>query len=294
MTKVFERIFTDNSQYADYEEIPYLDALAYTVQEFLYTEKAKNIVCDMRMDKHIKLPDFMTLTVYFVSKSVEDFGRTAIKDYIEEMKQDRQSVLEKVEYKNDALMVSNASSELILAVLWAANLYAAVRSKSSTAKWWGNAQKILYETMKENCVYSEERFREYPNMVQTSEAVIMMRNHIEQRQTKEPISMFNKTEKPRSKKEKEEGPDKAVFYEINWHDKVRLDLLLRLMENDGADLERHGNKMKAATIMQSITGLPLQTCKNYCTNRDLNVATHSEEVLKMNTLLQSLDMKIRL
>ena len=106
--------------------------------------------------------------------------------------------------------------------------------------------------------------------------------------------MFDKTEKPRSKKEKEEGPDKAVFYEINWHDKVRLDLLLRLMENDGADLERHGNKMKAAMIMQSITGLPLQTFKNYCTNRDLNVATHSEEVLKMNTLLQSLDMKIRL
>lgn len=79
ITKVYERIFTDNSQYADYEEIPYFDTLAYTVQEFLYTEKAKNIVCDMRMDNHIKLPDFMTLTVYFVSKSAEDFGRTAIK-----------------------------------------------------------------------------------------------------------------------------------------------------------------------------------------------------------------------
>ena len=82
--------------------------------------------------------------------------------------------------------------------------------------------------------------------------------------------------------------------EIDWHDKVRLDVLLRLMVKDGADLEKHGNKMKAAKIMQSITGLPLQTCKNYCTNRDLNITIHSEEILKMNTLLQSLGMEIRL
>lgn len=86
----------------------------------------------------------------------------------------------------------------------------------------------------------------------------------------------------------------VVSEEIDWHDKVRLDVLLRLMVKDGADLEKHGNKMKAAKIMQSITGLPLQTCKNYCTNRDLNITIHSEEILKMNTLLQSLGMEIRL
>ena len=70
----------------------------------------------------------------------------------------------------------------------------------------------------------------------------------------------------------------VVSEEIDWHDKVRLDVLLRLMVKDGADLEKHGNKMKAAKIMQSITGLPLQTCKNYCTNRDLNITIHSEEI----------------
>ena len=101
---------------------------------------------------------------------------------------------------------------------------------------------------------------------------------------------------PQIEEHKDERNDEhdVVSEEIDWHDKVRLDVLLRLMEKDGANLEKHGNKMKAAKIMQSITGLPLQTCKNYCTNRDLNITTHSEEILKMNTLLQSLGMEIRL
>ena len=88
--------------------------------------------------------------------------------------------------------------------------------------------------------------------------------------------------------------DDDSIKDISLHDKVRLDLLLRLLLNDGANIDKHGNKMKAAQIMQSITGLPLQTCKNYCSNRGLNVKTHGEEVLKMNSLLQALGMKIRL
>ena len=80
----------------------------------------------------------------------------------------------------------------------------------------------------------------------------------------------------------------------SWHDKVRLDLLLRLIKSDGANLTKHGNKTRAAELMHDITGLPLQTCKNYCTNEDLNTKEHEEEVLKMNSKLQALEMKIRL
>lgn len=80
----------------------------------------------------------------------------------------------------------------------------------------------------------------------------------------------------------------------SWHDKVRLDLLLRLMKSDGANLTKRGNKTRAAELMHDITGLPLQTCKNYCTNEDLNTKEHEEEVLKMNSKLQALEMKIRL
>ena len=76
--------------------------------------------------------------------------------------------------------------------------------------------------------------------------------------------------------------------------KVRLDLLLKLIEKDGADLEKHGNKTKAAEVMREVTGLPISTCKNYCTNKDLNVTEHEETILKLNSKLQALGMSVRL
>jgi len=84
------------------------------------------------------------------------------------------------------------------------------------------------------------------------------------------------------------------FEEIKWHDKVRLELLIQLMKKDEANFGLHGNKTKAANLMVSITGLPLQTCKNYCSSPHLNTTQHEEEILKINTNLQALGMKIRL
>lgn len=97
-------------------------------------------------------------------------------------------------------------------------------------------------------------------------------------------------------KEELEGlrADAVPEKEILWHDKVRLDLLLRLMKKDGANLEMYRNKTKAASVMSAITGLPLQTCKNYCSDPILNTDTHREEILELNTKLQALGMEIRL
>lgn len=88
--------------------------------------------------------------------------------------------------------------------------------------------------------------------------------------------------------------DEEVMEEITAHDKVRLELLLKLMEKDGVNLTIHGNKAKAASILNTLTGLPLNTCKQYCSDRNLNVTTHNEEILKINTLLQALEMKSHL
>lgn len=81
--------------------------------------------------------------------------------------------------------------------------------------------------------------------------------------------------------------------EIEWHDKVRLELTLRLLEKEGVDLSKVV-KSRVAEVMQTITRLPIQTCKNYCTNRDLNVKKHDEEILKLNTRMQAIGMEIRL
>ena len=288
----FERIFTNNSKYASYETVPYFDSLAYTVQEFLYTDKATDQKHDFRMDRHIKLYDFMTLASFFISSSVEDLGRATIKGYIEDMKQSLIQYVhtEKIEYRKEGLIISCASFELRIALLWTAYIYADVRFQWSGGEYWKDAKQMLYDLMKEECGYSDKFINVLPPLVNTDKAFLVMLSHIEKNQVNRKKVQTQKADET----QQEEVEDATEFEEIDLHDKVRLDLLLRLIENDGADLEKHGNKMKAATIMQSVTGLPLQTCKNYCTNRDLNTTVHSEETLTMNSILQALGMKIRL
>ncbi len=91
----------------------------------------------------------------------------------------------------------------------------------------------------------------------------------------------------------EEQNDLQSFVEINWHDKVRLELLVRLMEKSGLDLQ-NVVKVRVAEVMYSVTGLPLQTCKNYCTNRDLNTEIHKNEILQLNSKLQDIKINILL
>ena len=93
---------------------------------------------------------------------------------------------------------------------------------------------------------------------------------------------------------KQQNEEEGYPEDIKFHDKVRLELLLRLMKKDGADLDKYGNKVKAAEIMKSVTSLPLQTCKNYRSDPQLSTKEHEEEILRLNTKLQALGMEIRL
>ena len=72
------------------------------------------------------------------------------------------------------------------------------------------------------------------------------------------------------------------------HDKVRLEVFCRLLENSGVDFVAHGNKAESARFTKYITGMPFNTCKNYMTNRDLNQKTHADEILKVNTSLKKI------
>lgn len=103
-----------------------------------------------------------------------------------------------------------------------------------------------------------------------------------------------KSENEILKYENEQNEDEiSSDEEISWHDKVRLHLLLALIKNDGANMEIRGNKAKVSKIMKMITGLPLQTCKNYCSDPVLNTTEHLEEITKINIILQAVDMQTR-
>ncbi len=94
--------------------------------------------------------------------------------------------------------------------------------------------------------------------------------------------------------EKQNQATDVIDENVSWHNKVRLDLLLCLMKADGMDLDKPGNKATAARIMQAITNLPISTCKNYCSNQNLNRKEHEDEIVKLNIKLQTLGMKSRL
>lgn len=80
----------------------------------------------------------------------------------------------------------------------------------------------------------------------------------------------------------------------NPHDKVRLEVVCKLLEESGANFDAYGNKAEAARLAHYITGLPFSTCKNYMTNRDLNTTEHNEEVLKTNTSIKKIGINWQL
>ena len=294
----FTRIFTNNDGYKECESYPYMDSLAYTVQEFLYTPKVKYEGNDFRMNDHIKLYDFITLAVYFIDNSDSDFGRINIKELINAIRQSDESSqdIEKIEYTDDGIIITNASYELIMALLWTTFVYACVINHLYSEKRWKKISLMLFEEMQENNHYLKNNSNLQLLILQADKAVQVMSCHIVNNYGTEftPQQEELEQDNPEQKEIEDCKIDDDSAKDISLHDKVRLDLLLRLLLNDGANIDKHGNKKKAAQIMQSITGLPLQTCKNYCSNRDLNVKTHGEEVLMMNILLQALGMKIRL
>ena len=78
------------------------------------------------------------------------------------------------------------------------------------------------------------------------------------------------------------------------HNKVVLELFAKLLEESGADLNKHGNKAIAARLAKTITTLPLSICKAYMTYRNLRTTAHSDEVLKMNTAIKELGIEWQL
>ena len=177
----FQRFFTDNSHYGDYKMIPFMDSLAYTVQEFLYSDKVVDELHDFRMDGRIKLFDFMTLAVYFIGPSVTDFGKATIKGYIEDLKKQKNSYQREdtIEYtKEGGLLVTHASFELIDGLIWATYVYSKIRSELSNDESWINASKMLLDLAWEQSGYKKDYFMTLPHIKCTKEAVGMMLKHM--------------------------------------------------------------------------------------------------------------------
>lgn len=87
--------------------------------------------------------------------------------------------------------------------------------------------------------------------------------------------------------------DEIELQNIKFFDKVRLDFLLKLIIYAGADLEaEHGNKKRAAEVMHKITGLPFNTCRNFCSEPVVSQDTHDEELDALQKKINYLGINI--
>lgn len=181
MLRKFQRIFTDNGHYGIFEKIPYIDSLAYIVQEFLYSDIVEDEWHDFRMDERINLYDFMTIVVYFIDSSFKDFGKATIKGYIEDIKTRKNSYQSEdhIEYvDNDYLLLTNASFELIEGLLWVAYIYSKVRCVFYNDEYWEKPSDILFDLAWKESGYNKEAFKKLSLIKSTNQAVEMMQKHI--------------------------------------------------------------------------------------------------------------------
>lgn len=90
---------------------------------------------------------------------------------------------------------------------------------------------------------------------------------------------------------------------------LRMHLLLSLMKDNGLELDKnnmsgdksrskknknHGNGARAATVMSVITGIRPQTCKNFIVNQTISTKNINDLVIKINSLLIDMGMRIRI
>lgn len=89
----------------------------------------------------------------------------------------------------------------------------------------------------------------------------------------------------------EDGDNTPVDYD----NKPRLALLLKLMEKDGLDINKKGIKKKTVgELMEYLTGIPCKSCKNFLSDTHVDRDHHREVITKFNGMMQSLGMSIRL
>ena len=128
-----------------------------------------------------------------------------------------------------------------------------------------------------------------------------LENLVEAAKTEKPADGNTTAEEPANRntttEESVEDPlpkDEIELQNIKFHDKVRLDLLFKLMLKAGADLTEHGNKRRAAEVMEALTGLPFNTCKNFCSDPTVSTKTHRQELSALQMKISSLGINIRL
>ena len=326
MLRAYVRYFENSDGYKDFKDIAYFDSLAFTAQEFLYTKRAEDNYENYNMINHIKLYDLMTLVVYFIKASTTDFGRATITGYIEDLEKDKRNYqhCEEIEYtKENALLVTHASIELVISILWVSYIYIKFRSDLEDGKdeMWCNAAKTIYNLMEDYYPYKKDIFNKSFIITNITPALKFflthwLKHHSNKKSDKQPDyqsqeKLSESTNKIQALQQIIEKQDKAIqdllqpVEDIPAVQKVRMELAFQLLQAAGMTdeiLELQGNKQKAATVMSLLLNIQnnnsrenkAQTCATYLSARDLSRSRHQDTIEKINPLLKDLGIDITL
>ncbi len=322
--KAFQRIYKNNYKYAE-DKLPYIDALALTVQKHLYTKK--NAVYFLAGT--IELWDFMTLTRYYIIASRSEFGQSDIETYISAMDDPYAQMYggKAVEYtKNLDRIILNGTPANVLSLMWAAWIYDKVLYEVCNydeMPMWQRAAEQLYNSMADfydspdhKCFGDDNRLLSIAD-----DAVNTMKGYIAEKYptakntqvqqsapvTERPTPANDDSAQLKARIAELEAENKELKEQIELlqspegapidtegHGAVRLELLRQLMDKAGAQWLRHGNKVIAARLMEAVTGLALKTCRNYLSDPRVNQTEHQEIILDTNSKLKALGIEITL
>ena len=316
----YERIFTNNSKYHEFKRLLFVDSLAYMVQEYLYSVRNPREPSDFILDGKMKLYDFMTLSVYLIKASCTELGKTDVKEILENLRQYKYVSYAgmSIDYtKENGLLVCNADYKLVLPLLWTAYVYASTRSRVEKNEVWGRSATLLHGLMMDNIPYKAEDVVKLQPFKYTEDAINTLINHIHSKAVDNQPKTTGTGDVPKQENAGHETQNaelekriaeledtieslKSGLPEIDARQKVRMELMRRIMERAGIDeaflQKKRGFKKKAGMLMSCMLGIRPETCQSWLSYRELDVQheEHREAVKEINRLLEDLELDIRL
>ena len=250
--RAFIRWFTNNNEYGKFERTPYMDALAHVVEEYVYSDKLDTSWDSFNMVEEIRMFDFMTLVVFFINESYQEFGKTTIRGFMEDLKiryKGRNNT--HVEYPDGNLFVTDASSELIMDLLWTTYIYASARYELGKNEKWADTASMVYGVMFEESGLNKESFLEAPFSKTADSArkmmlTFMLRKEWRNRQKKEAPK-----ESPTAKDSEKDACIAELEAELK---KAKADI--EAYESQGKGVRASMHALLITTLCQHHGGLP--------------------------------------
>ncbi len=252
--RTFIRQFTDNNKYGEFEKVPHLDALAHVVEEFVYSDKLDGYLLHFRMKEEIPMFDFMTLAAYFISESQQDFGKSTIVGFVEDLKAQYRGGITTthVEYLENNLFVTSASYELIMSLLWTTYIYQSACYIFSKNEKFAEISSMVYGVMQEESGLKKEAFLKGSLSENATSARKMMLSYMVRNEVRNGLK---KEEAPKESSAANDSEKDARIAELEAElAKAQADIEAYEQQGKGVSAAKHA--LLLTTLCHHLGGLP--------------------------------------